>query len=181
MATADSDASADSSTHDSGVSDSVGPASCALSSDPCFAQFSAETTTAAECMGHPSTCVASVGIDASGCGHRTSPPGGGHVCTWPDGASTFENSDSGGGTNAAGATCYKYTFVATSDGADVTVTFPDGKIFIEHVTASGGSGGSGSLTCPDGTTTRTFTNDEANACKLGVTCCSASTPPSCSG
>lgn len=174
---------------DAGPSDAIfidatpdAPTSCAPLSDPCFAQFAAEVQTAAACMGHADTCVASGGTDPSGCGHRTTSPGGGETCNWPDGAHTDASSTSGGsGTgnafNAKGEICYKYSLTFTAGALVVRVVFPDGRTFLENATTT--KPASQSVTCPDGSTSRAFTADDAKACKLGVTCCTAATPPKC--
>lgn len=176
---------------DTSVSDSIGPptdvgplpdtptpdsGSCPLLSDPCFAQFAKEASIAESCMGHPDTCAASGNTDASGCGLRTS-SGGTDTCSWPDGARTETTRTSGFATNASGATCYKLTIALGGGGAKATIYFPDGKTFTETVSSSGG--GSIVVGCPDGSSSRPFTNTDTLACKLGVTCCSPNTPPTC--
>ena len=170
---------------DAGPPSDVAPPACAAMSDPCFASFAAQAQKAAACMAHPDTCATSGGKDASGCGHQGPNPTGGSICTWPDGATLVSDSTGGSATNATHDLCYKYSVTTVSGNVyDVHVGFgakvggPDGD-WIEELTDPGKADATTVFKCPDGSTSKAYTQAQIDACALATVCCSASTPATC--
>ena len=112
----------DTSTLDSAPPDA--PPGCTLFSDPCVAQFVAQTERAAACIGHPDTCASSGGTDASGCGLLTKDPDGTQICTWTDGAVVDNGKTTGKATNGKGDLCYSYNLVESGGSVTITISFP---------------------------------------------------------
>jgi hypothetical protein len=163
----------DASATDTGTTIDAAPLTCTITTDPCFAQYAAELGAVEKCMGHPDTCAASGNTDASGCGHESRNPDGSETCSWPDGAhqdATLSGTLTVVGVNATGATCFMAEGRdAGSASTTTTFSFPDGKKFVVH--SSSTPPNPATVDCPDGSTSRSFTDADVRPCKIGFVCC----------